>query len=418
LEACCVEPGAAPAPTGPGPTPTDPCAGNTAPIITDIPDDKVICTDYWEYDVIVTDDGVNGTTLIYSLSGAPGNMVIDSSGKITFTSVCGDVGGPYTVTVQVEDVCKAIDTEGFKITVTNDIPVIDPIKDQTVVCKDHWEYQVKVKDIDVPTYQSLKYSLSGAPGNMAINSSGKITFDPGCNDVGTHTVTVLVEDTCCGADKIGFKITVTNDIPVITSSAPTTVIVGETYVYDIIVTDADVPNPQFLTFSITNPDPLLGDMAITPTGDHTAQMTWNPTCDDYINLGEVEVTIEVSDNCCGTDTQTFTIEILSCNHKPWITSFPCKLWVCNGGTWYYNANAFDLDGDKLTWTLSTNAAGMTIDPDTGVINWTANCDTKTKDLCPPVECERLVCIEVCDDGCPIMCDEQCFYVKVLDCTVW
>ena len=36
----------------------------------------------------------------------------------------------------------------------------------------------------------------------------------------------------------------------------------------------------------------------------------------------------------------------------------------------YNVNATDPDGDTLTYTLTTNPTGMTIDPTTGVISWT------------------------------------------------
>jgi hypothetical protein len=53
-----------------------------------------------------------------------GPAAVDAAGNITWDTDCDDVGGPYTVTVKVTDVCQAVDECSFTITVTNAPPTI------------------------------------------------------------------------------------------------------------------------------------------------------------------------------------------------------------------------------------------------------------------------------------------------------
>jgi len=54
---------------------------------------------------------------------------------------------------------------------------------------------------------------------------------------------------------------------------------------------------------------------------------------------------------------------------PVITSTPVTTGT-EEVTWYYAATAKDADGDFLTWSLLQAPAGMTIQPDTGLVTWT------------------------------------------------
>lgn len=63
-----------------------------------------------------------------------------------------------------------------------------------------------------------------------------------------------------------------------------------------------------------------------------------------------------------TDSDTVTGEL---NHQPEITSLPPSAPV-PGFPYIYPMQAFDPDGDKLTWTLEEAPAGLMIDPQTGM----------------------------------------------------
>jgi hypothetical protein len=59
----------------------------------------------------------------------------------------------------------------------------------------------------------------------------------------------------------------------------------------------------------------------------------------------------------------------SVNQTPTITSTSITTATV-AAAYAYNVNATDPDGDTLTYSLTTNPTGMTINPTTGVINWT------------------------------------------------
>ncbi len=55
------------------------------------------------------------------------------------------------------------------------------------------------------------------------------------------------------------------------------------------------------------------------------------------------------------------------NSPPVIDSIPAA--TINGNSFNYRVNASDLDGDTLTYRLNDAPDGMTINPDTGEVNW-------------------------------------------------
>lgn len=94
----------------------------------------------------------------------------------------------------------------------------------------------------------------------------------------------------------------------------------------------------------------------------------------------------------------------SINHSPAITSTPNTTAFVEV-TYMYDVNATDPDvGDILTYSLTVSSPeGMTIDPTTGVINWTPT-DTQIED--------NNVTVEVSDNGSPVESDTQNFTIIV------
>ena len=140
--------------------------------------------------------------------------------------------------------------------------------------------------------------------------------------------------------------------PVITSTPVTDATVGEPYGYDVDATGVPAP-----TYSLTT----------SPTGmtidSSTGLIQWTP---DAWQSGPNPVTVEAS-NSAGTDNQSFSIDVSGV--APVITSAPV-INATVGEPYSYNVDATGVPAP--TYSLITSPAGMTIDPSTGLIQWTPN----------------------------------------------
>jgi len=239
----------------------------------------------------------------------------------------------------------------------NNPPVITLIPDATVIVGETFTYTVEANDPDEDT---LTYSLIDSPVDMTINeNTGTITWAP--TVAGSFDVTVEVSDGELN-DIQNFTITVTepeppNHSPVITLITDASIILGETFSYNVIATD---PDGDTLIYSLTTkPSGMTIDSTI-------GTITWTPTA-----TGSYNVTVEVSDGELN-DIQTFTITVSEpepINQSPIITSIPVTA-VILGETYTCTIEATDPDGDTLTYSLTAKPSGMTIDPTTGTITWT------------------------------------------------
>ncbi|GAH79649.1 unnamed protein product, partial [marine sediment metagenome] len=108
--------------------------------------------------------------------------------------------------------------------------------------------------------------------------------------------------------------------------------------------------------------------------------------------------IAILAGCAGGGT------VPSINHPPTITSTPNTSAIV-GEKYIYDVDATDPDvGDILTYSLiGSSPEGMTIDPTTGVINWTPTA-TQIGD--------NDVTVEVSDNGSPVGSDTQNFTITV------
>ena len=236
---------------------------------------------------------------------------------------------------------------------TNNPPVLATISDATITLGETFTYPVEATDPDEG--DTLIYSLTTDPStDMVIDeNSGVINWTP--TAVGNFEVNVEVSDGEL-SDTQSFNITVSeplNQAPVITSVPITSVILGEIYNYTIVAID---PEEDDLTYTlITKPT----GMTISIDG----AIIWTPSA-----VGSYDVTVEVSDGEL-TATQSFSIVVDTVNHAPFITLIPHTI-VTAGETFNYNVNANDLDGNDLTYSLTTNpSTNMSINENSGVISW-------------------------------------------------
>jgi hypothetical protein len=89
-------------------------------------------------------------------------------------------------------------------------------------------------------------------------------------------------------------------------------------------------------------------------------------------MGSYTISLKVSDgkNTSIVDDVVITVTN-TINHNPTITSSAVTTATV-GQNYSYDANATDVDGDTLTYALTTKPNGMTIDSNTGLINWVPN----------------------------------------------
>ena len=146
-----------------------------------------------------------------------------------------------------------------------------------------------------------------------------------------------------------------NRTPEIVSTPPEAMSVGDLFRYEVSTFDADF-------------DPLTYGLLVKPNGmviDQTAGVVaWIPTVDQ---IGSHNVTLRVRDGRGGVDLQSFQITVTN-NHGPLITSLPPQP-ALDGLPYQYRVKAQDADGDAITYRLDGAPSGMTIDADSGVLNW-------------------------------------------------
>ena len=158
-------------------------------------------------------------------------------------------------------------------------------------------------DVDATGTPSPVFSLTTNPTGMTINAiTGLIQWTP--TAAGDEAVVVQVQnvDKTWAVDTQSFTITsAVNNPPQITSSAPTSVRVGNSYTYNAAATDLDN-------------DPLAWELISGPHGmsiDPSAGVvSWTPTSGD---VGSAICSIKVSDGKGGEANQSFTITISASN---------------------------------------------------------------------------------------------------------
>tara|TARA_E500000305_G_scaffold36763_3_gene28012 strand:+ start:86 stop:17857 length:17772 start_codon:yes stop_codon:yes gene_type:complete len=329
---------------------------NQSPVIESIPVTSVELNQVYQYQIDAYDP--NGDDLIYSLNSAPAGMSINDDGLISWSP---QTLGEYSVELAVEDPAGLQSTQTFTLIVTapvvlNEGPEITSTPTGPAIKDRAYQYRAIASD---PNGDVITWSLDPASvvGNMAINATtGQLTWTPA--DDGTYSITVIATDSHGAAASQTFSLVVLkNAAPVITSTPDQSVDINVAYSYEVIASD---PNPgDTVTFALT--DSPAGATINAETG----VLSWTSS-----TPGLYSFTITATDQDGATGSQTYQLQVIDPvnNNAPVLTSAP-RSQVQVNQQFLYQVEAFDSDGDTLSYTLVSGPAGMVLDSK-GLLDWT------------------------------------------------
>src|SRR5579864_1151778 len=205
-----------------------------------------------------------------------------------------------------------------------------------------------------PDNDPLSYAWDFGDGESAAGVSPSHVF----TTAKTFTVVLTVSDGRGGISKAATTSVIAaptagNHPPVVSAGGPYSGAVGQSVSLSATATDPDNdPLSYFWDFG----DKSNGTGA---SPGHT-----------YTSAGQFSVSVTVSDGRGGVTSATTTASISGAgNHAPVFTSSPV-ITAKHQFAYSYQATASDADNDALTFSLATAPDGMTVDANTGVVQWT------------------------------------------------
>lgn len=211
--------------------------------------------------------------------------------------------------------------------------------------------------------ETLTYNVVAGPSHGTLSGTApNLIYTPAANFNGEDRFTFKVSDGRAESAEATVSITVApvNDPPVANADSVTIKEDAPVVTVNVLANDMDpdggrltvVDATQGANGSVTiNTDGTLG---YTPNRNFSGTDTFNYT---------------VSDGQGGTATATVSVVVEPVNDAPVITSRPvetARVWT----PYTYDVKAKDADPrDQLTYSLTKSPEGMTINPDTGRIEW-------------------------------------------------
>lgn len=330
---------------------------NSTPSIDSVPPIWAVPSQVYSYDVEASDR--DGDPVFWSLDEGPNGMSIDPvKGTLRWIPTIDDLGSNRVV-IRATDPSQRSGTQAFdiQVTLTNGTPIIGSIPPTTATIGTPYFYAVLAAD---PDNDPLTYSIPAYVEDLgaSINQQGLLQWTP--TSLGIQQLQVLVSDPSGASAFQTYEVNVTNggaenQPPSITSVPGFFAEVGVEYRYEVEAFD---PDGDVLNYSLANP---VANAAIDPS---TGVLTWTP---DAAQVGAFDFQINVFDGSIGS-FQTFTVAART-NTAPVISSTAPDVVVA-GGRYRYNVVASDAENDRLSYSLATAPAGMTIDS-YGRILWDA-----------------------------------------------
>ena len=258
------------------------------------------------------------------------------------------------------------------INVINVRPVITPIVTQVTNELEEFILLAAATDDDTPA-QTLTWELVSGPSGLGIGSEGLVTWIPG-EEQGPGTNNVVIKVTDNGTPNLA----VTNSFELVVNeinappmpTGPGNQVIDEFGMLDIAATatDPDIPTNSVVWELVSGPAGLI----VATNG----VITW--ITDETHGSNVFNVAIRVTDNnpdAVNTQqlsaTNEFLVTVNEVNVAPVLT-VPTNQTLVEETLLSVSALATDADlpANGLAFSLLNPPAGMTIDPGTGLIEWT------------------------------------------------
>jgi RHS repeat-associated protein len=294
----------------------------------------------------------------------PEGMTIDPNTGEASWLPAGTEEGHYEVIMLGTDWLGQAARQAFTITVSdgssNRAPFFTSAPATRAATGARYEYAASAVDADG---DAPSYALSQAPAGATVDPNTGLLVWPFALP-GSHAISLSASDGAGGSAAQSWTLTVGSPspnptAPAIHGSPSATAAVGETYLYQPIADDPD-PNDALL-FSLTTAPP---GMAVDAA---TGRVSWTPASSD---TGSHAVTLRVEDGGGGAATQSWSIEVSVLDDRPPLVLSSPRLDAVAGQAYTYPAFAIDPDGAAVAYALVAPPAGMSVDPNTGVVAWT------------------------------------------------
>ncbi|MGB0766316.1 MAG: Ig-like domain-containing protein [Phycisphaeraceae bacterium] len=224
-------------------------------------------------------------------------------------------------------------------------------------------YEYDVDAID-PDGDVLTYELIGETYGATIDSQTGEVYWP-ADTTGSYALTAKVTDPHGASDTQAWTLDIDNvgtgnTAPVVTSTVPDEATAGIQYQYQIVASDPDGDHISHY---------LLPDTPEGLTVDADGLLSWTPS---GAQIGTNAFTIRVTDGQPnGFTDHTVTIEVGAeeiDNTVPIFTTSGRAIVVV-GEVYRYPAQAYDAEGDPITYQIVSGPAGMAMDADSGQLVW-------------------------------------------------
>src|SRR3989338_1742267 len=230
-------------------------------------------------------------------------------------------------------------------------------------------YDVTYTDVDNDPPAFVKVYIDNQPYTMSPSNPSDTNYTDGAlfiykikiAAVGSHNFYFQASDGIATATSTTYSgPTVTNDAP--TANAQS-VSINEDAAKPVALTGSDSDSGDTITFSIVS-NPSNG--ALSGLNPSTGAVTYTPNANYN---GADSFTFKVNDGLVDSSAATVSITINPVNDAPAITSTPITT-ASENSAYSYDVDASDVEGEALTFSLTTKPTGMNIDSASGAITWT------------------------------------------------
>lgn len=232
----------------------------------------------------------------------------------------------------------------------------------SIITKEDTPISITLKGSDRDN-DPLSYSVITKPSHGRLTGTvPSLNYRPERDFEGQDSFTFEVNDGKVDSAEATVSITVTpgNDQPTANDDSATADEDVPIVTINVLENDTDPDGDRLIVVKASQG--RSGSVTIKNDGS----LTYAP---DKNFAGNDEFTYTISDGRNGTDTATVNVKINAVNDAPSITSKPvetARVWA----PYTYTVVAEDPDpGDKLIYSLNKNPEGMTINEDSGLIEW-------------------------------------------------